>query len=96
MNSRLLELREQRGLLRARCESQREAFANTHGAVFARVCDVADKAQAGARWLKRHPSVVGVAAALLVIRKPIRLWRWGRRAYMAWRGWRALRRRLPI
>ncbi|MDR1890088.1 MAG: YqjK-like family protein [Zoogloeaceae bacterium] len=96
MNPRLLELREQRGQLRARCAAQREAFAATHGVVLARVCAVADTAQSGARWLKHHPGVVGVAALLLVIRKPIRLWRWGRRAYSAWRGWRALRQRLPL
>jgi hypothetical protein len=96
MNAQLLELREQRGLLCARCESQREAFVTAHGVHLRRVCAVADTACAGANWLKRHPTAVGLATALLVIRKPIRLWRWGRRAYSAWRGWRALRQRLPF
>jgi hypothetical protein len=96
MNPQLLELREQRGQLLARCESQRAAFAATHGAPLARVCAVADTARAGADWVKRHPGAVGLIAALLVIRKPIRLWRWGRRAYSAWRSWRALRRYLPF
>jgi hypothetical protein len=96
MNRRLLELREQRGRLLARCESQRAAFAATHGAPLARVCAVADAACAGADWVKRHPGAVGLIAALLVIRKPIRLWRWSHRTYSAWRAWRALRRHLPF
>lgn len=96
MNPRLLELREQRGLLCARCETQREAFAANHGATLARVCSVADRMRTGANWLKRHPAAVGIATLLLVVRKPMRLWRWGRHAYSAWRGWRALRRRLPL
>jgi hypothetical protein len=91
MISRLLELREQRGQLCARCDAQREAFAATYGAPLARVGAAADTARAGVDWVKRHPGVVGLVAALLVIRKPIRLWRLGRRAYGAWRGWRALR-----
>jgi hypothetical protein len=96
MNRRLLELREQRGLLRARCDAQRQALAATHGVALARVCKAADTAREGADWLKRHPALVGAVAMLLVIRKPIRLWRWSRRAYSAWRGWRALRRHLPF
>jgi hypothetical protein len=91
MNRRLLELREQRGRLLARCESQRAAFAATHGAPLARVCAVVDTARAGADWVKRHPGAVGLSAALRVIRKPIRLWRWGGRVYNVWRSWRTLR-----
>lgn len=90
MITRLLELREQRGQLCARCEAQRDAFAATHGASLARVFSVADTARSGAGWVERHPGVVGLVA-LLLIRRPRRLWRWGKRAFVVWRGWRALR-----
>jgi hypothetical protein len=91
MISRLLELREQRGQLCARCDAQREAFAATHGAPLARVCSAVDSARAGVDWIKHHPGVVGLVAALLVIRRPKRLWRFGLRAFGLWRGLRVLR-----
>ena len=34
---------------------------------------------------------VGAAVAMAVVAKPARLWRWGRRAFVVWRGWQSLR-----
>ncbi len=93
MNPRLLELREQRGALRARCAAQRHALA-VHGEALKRVCSVADRLRAGLHWVRQNPAVVGVAATALVLMKPSRAWRWGRRALWAWQGWRALRQRI--
>ncbi|WP_303784479.1 YqjK-like family protein [Azovibrio restrictus] len=90
---RLLELREQRGALRARCALQRQSVAAHAGAV-RQLCDAADQVRAGAAWLRQHPQVVGGAVALLVLLKPSRLWRWGRRGLVAWQTWRSLRSRL--
>ncbi|MDR3323567.1 MAG: YqjK-like family protein [Zoogloeaceae bacterium] len=95
MNPRLLELREQRGMLRARAAAQRETLA-AQGRTLAQVCAVVDQVQAGTTWVKRHPALVGVALAILVAAKPARLWRWTRRAALLWQGWQALRQRLPI
>jgi hypothetical protein len=95
MNLRLLELREQRGLLRARCAAQRQALAE-HSLVLEQACAAVDRVRAGAGWIKRHPGAVGVIAAFLVALKPRRVWRWGRRALFFWQGWRALKRRLFI
>ncbi|MDR2625326.1 MAG: YqjK-like family protein [Zoogloeaceae bacterium] len=92
MNPRLLELREERGLLRARCAEQRRALTQ-HTFALEQVCMLADKVKAGRDWLKRHPLLVGGAAALLVLAKPTRLrwiWRLTRWSQSLWRGWRGL------
>ncbi|MDR2364510.1 MAG: YqjK-like family protein [Zoogloeaceae bacterium] len=101
MTSRLLELREERGLLRARCAEQRRALAQ-HAFVLERACALADRAKAGGDWIKRHPALVGGAATFLVLARPARLrrvWRLARWVHGLWRGWRGivhLRDKLPF
>lgn len=54
-----------------------------------------DQAHAGACWLGRHPAVLaGAVAVLAATRDDTRrfVWRWGRRAFVAWRFWRDGRR----
>ena len=53
-----------------------------------------DKALAGVDWLKAHPAAVGVAVAVAVAASPKRAWRWSRRAFFVWRGWRTVRNSL--
>lgn len=53
-----------------------------------------DRLRSGWSWLKTHPQiVVGVAVALLFARPRAAL-RWTRRGFIAFRAWRALRKRL--
>lgn len=92
MHARLLELREARGALRARCALQRAAFA-AHADGLRQLCLAADRVRAGTTWLRQHPAALGGALALLVLIKPARLWRWGRRGFFAWQTWRSLRSR---
>jgi len=93
MNERLLELATRRGELTARIGMQRETLAaNAHPV--ATVLAAADQAAAGVEWLKRRPAVVGAAVAVLVILRPGRLLRWGRRAWFLAQGLRALRGKL--
>lgn len=52
---------------------------------------VADQAQAGVRWLRRNPEIFAATTALLLAVRPGArrfAWRWGRRAFIAWRVWR--------
>lgn len=93
MNPRLLELMERRGELRARCAAQRQAIAADSEPLI-KLFAVADQVHAGASWLRQNPAVVGVAAAVLVVLRPRRAWRLGRRGLMLWQGWRAVRQRL--
>jgi hypothetical protein len=102
LTTRQLELREERGLLRARCAEQRRALTQRAFAL-EQVCTLADRAKAGRDWLKRHPLLVGGAATFLVLAaRPSRLhrvWRlarWGRNLWRGWRGILRLRDKLPF
>ena len=93
MNDRAHELARRQGELRARIALQRTALAS-HSGGLERVLGAADKALAGVDWVKAHPEVVGVTVAVVVVVSPARTWRWGRRAFFVWRGWRSVRNSL--
>ncbi len=44
----------------------------------------ADRTWSAAVWLRDHPLLPAAALALLVWRRPLSLWRWGRRGWSAW------------
>ncbi|MDR0672338.1 MAG: YqjK-like family protein [Zoogloeaceae bacterium] len=102
MNPRLLELREERGLLRARCARQRRELAAQYTPVLRQVCTLADRVKAGRDWVRRHSLLVSGAAALFVLARPARLrsiWRlarWGQSLWRGWRGLSGLRDKLPF
>ncbi len=82
-----LALTKQRLLLAS--NAQRTALAS-HADGLTPLFDAADQVQAGARWVRQHPEiVVGAGAILLAARPGVRrfTWRWGRRAFLAWRLW---------
>jgi hypothetical protein len=60
---------------------------------------VADKGLTVAAYLREHPSIVVVAVAVLVVLSPKRAYRWARRSFAVWRGYRwavnALDRAVP-
>lgn len=95
MNQRLLELAVRRGELSVHIALQRQALAQQVAPVV-RAAALADQAVAGVDWLKRHPKAVAAGVAILVLLKPKRLWSWSRQAFMLWRGWQALKSRLPL
>ncbi len=49
-----------------------------------------DRVRGGIQWLKQNPLWLGVAVAALVVWRPSRLWRWGGKAWTAWRFWQRL------
>jgi len=53
---------------------------------------LADQAVAAGRWLRAHPQWVAVGVAVLVVWRPRRVWRLGRRAWGAWRLWQRVQR----
>jgi hypothetical protein len=98
MNARLLELREQRGLLRARCANGRETLAR-HADVFKPAVAVAELVWSGAKWVKQHPALTGSAFAAVLLLKPRRLWRlwrWSQHLYALRSSWKSLSRKLPF
>lgn len=51
----------------------------------------AERVRGGIRWLRRHPEALGAGLVVAAVLRPgMRrfLWRWGRRAFVAWRLWR--------
>lgn len=50
-----------------------------------------DKLTAGVLWVKDHPQVLAAAAAVLLVARPRRAWRWSRRGFVAWKAWQKLR-----
>lgn len=90
MNQRLLQLATRHGALRARIDEQRRQLARYAGPLESALAK-GDLVLDGVDWLKQHPGAVGAAVAAAVVAKPSRLWRWGRRAFVVWRGWQSLR-----
>lgn len=87
MNAVELALEKQR--LRLEAASQRMDLSR-HAVGLMPLFDVGDRVRAGARWAARHPEIVGGGVALLVAARPgVRrfFWRWGKRAFIAWRLW---------
>ena len=95
MNALLLELATRHGALKARIDAQRLQLAR-HSAPLESALSVGDKALDGIDWIKHHPAEVGVAIAVVVISGPKRAWRWTKRAFFAWRTWRAFGNKLTI
>jgi hypothetical protein len=88
MNAIELALKKQR--LQVAATAQREAL-TLHLAGLQPLFNVADQAQAGVRWISRHPEVVAGGVAVLAAARPGArrfIWRWGRRTLVAWQLWR--------
>ena len=95
MNPKVLELATRHGALQARIDEQRRTLARHTQplqAAFAKGDAVVDCVD----WLKQHPGVVGAVVAVAAILRPKRVWRWGRRGFLAWQGWQAIRKKLQI
>jgi hypothetical protein len=84
---RLAQIRARRERLLAKAAAQREEvallLAPWHGPLA-----VADKGVAVAVYVREHPSIIVVAVAALVVLSPKRAFRWARRAFAVWRGYR--------
>lgn len=83
-----LALRKQR--LQIAGEGLRRDVAR-HAAGLTPVFTGADVAVEGVRWLRRHPHAVVAAGVALIVARPRRAWRWGRRAFVGWQAWHRVR-----
>ena len=89
--SRLAQLHFRRERLIAKSAAQRDELALLV-VPLRRPAHVADRAVAGAQYLRAHPGVVVIAVAALVVLSPKRAFRWARRAFGLWRGYRLVAR----
>ncbi|HTY99133.1 MAG TPA: YqjK family protein [Rhodocyclaceae bacterium] len=88
MNPARLELALKKQRLQLQSATQRQDFAR-HAAALAPALGLADRARAGAAWLRRHPELPVAAAAALVVLRPHTVWRWLSRGVFAWRAARS-------
>lgn len=97
MSHQLADIALRRGRLLERIAGQRADLGRRMQPV-KQVLDGVDRGvlgvRRGARYLKNHPGIVVACLAALAVLKPRRVWRWGRRGFIAWRTWRALRLRV--
>ena len=91
MNSKLLQLAERHGALKARIDAQRGELAK-HAQPIEAAFAHGDAVLRGVDWLKHHPAAVFVAVAGAVLARPRRVWRWPQRGFFLWRGWLSLRK----
>ena len=84
---RLAQIHVRREHLLAKAAAQREEVALLLEPWRAPLA-VADKGVAVAAYVRAHPSIVVVAVAALVAISPKRAFRWARRAFALWRGYR--------
>lgn len=88
--TRLHELELKKQILRQRSADLRQTLALQSAQVFHPVFSVAERVNAGRRWLVDHPAIVG-GLALLLFRRRTKGWlAWGRRAFWVWSTWRRL------
>jgi hypothetical protein len=84
---RLAEVRARRERLVAKAAAQRDEMALLLEP-WHRPLAVADRGVTLAVYLRERPAIVLVAVAALVVLAPKRAFRWARRAYALWRGYR--------
>ena len=88
MNRRRLEqINARRERLLARSAAQRDELALLLAPLKGPLA-VADRGVAVAQYARAHPGLVAIAAAIFVVVSPKRAFRWARRAFAVWRGYR--------
>lgn len=89
MNDKLLQIAQRHGALKARIEAQRGLLAKQVAPLEVALAR-GDAVLRGVDWLKHHPLAVFAAVAGAAVLKPQRAWRWLRRGFLVWRGWRTV------
>ena len=90
MNDKLTRLAVRREQLIARCELQRVEIAFCTVALESPI-RWADRILRVSGYLRRNPLVLGASVAALVVAQRRGALKWGQRALVVWRAWRALR-----
>ncbi|MCY7304755.1 MAG: YqjK-like family protein [Rhodoferax sp.] len=98
MQTRLIELHQQRGRLQERIANQRRELALQMAplqGVLAVPERVGRLVQEGKQFVVQHPLVLGTALASLLLFKPGFVVRWAGRGVTVWRTWRTVSAMLP-
>ena len=84
---RIAQIHVRRERLLARSAAQRDELALLLAPLRGPLA-VADRGIAVAQYARAHPGLVVIAAAVFVLLSPKRAFRWARRAFTVWRGYR--------
>ena len=98
MQTRLIELHQQRGRLQERIAQQRAALRQQSAplqGVLALPQRILRIQQEGIAFARQHPLAVGGVILALVVLRPRFVLRWTRRAVAAWRTWRTVSGLIP-
>ena len=87
-HSRIAQLEQRRSALIARAAEQRVILAAA-AEPWRGPLAVADRGIAVARFFQRYPAFLAVAGVVVLLLKPGPTFRWGKRAFLAWRAWRS-------
>lgn len=90
MNPVALELALKKQRLQIAGETLRADFGR-HAGGLRPACAGADLAVDAVCWLRDRPQILVATTVALLVAKPSRVWRWGRRAVLGWQAWRKLR-----
>lgn len=93
MNDKMYQLASRHGALLTRIAMQRTVLRD-HAQGVRSLLDKGDAVFRGIGWIKANPLAVGAAVAVAVLLKPRRILPWGRRVFLLWRGWLAIRKKL--
>lgn len=93
MNEKQIDILLRRERLRERIRHQRTEMAQQVRPVVVTLA-VGDTIAGTVRCLGEHPLTLACSVAALALWRPKGVFRWGRRAFVAWRSWRFLRGRL--
>lgn len=90
--NRRTELALKKQILLLDCATQRQQLSE-YTAGMRPAFGVVDKANGAVHWLQQHPAVSAAVGAMVVVLRPRYVWRWGTRAWSAWRVMQRLRGR---
>ena len=89
MNQRQLALILERQRLLIRSGELRDQIVQQSASILMPTLSVLDRGRIGIWWLRMHPALVSAVGAVVVVGRPRLVFRWGLRA---WSAWRTLRR----
>lgn len=99
MNRQLNEIHLRRGRLLERIATQRADLGRNLRPVHAslsKIDRVIGRIRSVTDYIKRHPSIAALAVAGLFAVRKEGAWRWTKRAFFAWRAWRAFGDKLSV
>lgn len=90
-DSRMLRLALKKQRLQIASDDLRARFGdNARG--LAPVFGAVDTARDGVAWIRQRPEIPVAVLVVLLVARPRVVWRWSRRAFVAWQTWRRTRR----